>query len=41
MLASDVPAGTEKTVVDLWNSFHSMPVVEKDREKLCFVTEWG
>ena len=41
MLASDVPAGTLKSVLDVWNSFHSVPVVEKDRDKLCFVTQWG
>ena len=41
MLASDVPAGTLKSVLDVWNSFHSVPVVERDRDKLCFVTQWG
>ena len=41
MLASDVPAGTKKSVLDVWNSFHSVPVVEADRDKLCFVTQWG
>ena len=41
MLASDVPAGTKKSVLDVWNSFHSVPVVEEDRDKLCFVTQWG
>ena len=39
MLASDIPAGTKKSVLDVWNSFHSIPVVEKDRDKLCFVTQ--
>ena len=41
MLASDVPAGTKKSVLDVWNSFHSVPVVKEDRDKLCFVTQWG
>ena len=41
MLASDVPAGTKKSVLDVWNSFHSVSMVEKDRDKLCFVTHWG
>ena len=41
MLASDVPAGTKKSVLDVWNSYHSVPVVEADRDKLCFVTQWG
>ena len=34
MLASDVPANTKKSVLDVWNSFHSVPVVEADRDKL-------
>ena len=41
MLASDVPANTKKSVLDVWNSYHSVPVVEADRDKLCFVTQWG
>ena len=41
MLASDVPAGTKKSVLDVWNSFQSVPVVKEDRDKLCFVTQWG
>ena len=34
MLASDVPANTVKSVLDIWNSFHSVPVREEDRDKL-------
>ena len=40
-LASDVPAGKVKSVLDVWNSFHSVPVREEDRHKLTFVTQWG
>ena len=41
MLASDVPAGKKKSVLDVWNSFHSIRVVKEDKDKLCFVTQWG
>ena len=41
MLATDVPAGTVKSVLDVWNSFHSVPVREEDRDKLTFLTPWG
>ena len=41
MLASDVPANTKKTVLDVWNSYHSVPVVEEDMDKLTFLTPWG
>ena len=41
MLASDVPANTVKSVLDVWNSFHSVPVREEDRDKLTFLTPWG
>ena len=40
-LASDVPANTVKSVLDVWNSFHSVPVREEDRHKLTFLTQWG
>ena len=38
MLASDVPSGTTKSVLDVWNSYHSVPVVKEDRDKLTFLT---
>ena len=41
MLASDVPSGTVKSVLDVWNSYHSVPVVKEDRDKLTFLTPWG
>ena len=31
MLASSVPAGRMKSVIDIWNSFHSVPLMEGDR----------
>ena len=38
MLASSVPAGKIKSVVDVWNSFHSVPFREEDRDKIAFIT---
>ena len=41
MLASSVPAGKVKSVLDVWNSFHSVPLAEEDRDKTTFITPWG
>ena len=41
MLASNVPAGKIKSVVDVWNSFHSVPIREEDRDKTTFITPFG
>ena len=41
MLASSVPAGKIKSVLDVWNSFHSVPLVEEERDKTTFITPWG
>ena len=41
MLASSVPADKIKSVLDVWNSFHSVPLVEEDRDKTTFITPWG
>ena len=41
MLASAVPAGKVKSVLDVWNSFHSVPIVKEDRDKTAFITPWG
>ena len=41
MLASAVPAGTVKSVLDVWNSFHSVPLRMEDRDKTTFITPWG
>ena len=40
-LASNVPAGKIKSVVDVWNSFHSVPIREEDRHKTTFITPFG
>ena len=41
MLASAVPPGTVKSVLDVWNSFHSVPLKMEDRDKTTFITPWG
>ena len=41
MLASAVPAGKKKSVLDVWNSFHSVPLRLEDRDKTTFITPWG
>ena len=41
MLASAIPAGTVKSVLDVWNSFHSVPLRMEDRDKTTFITPWG
>ena len=41
MLASAVPAGKVKSVLDVWNSFHSVPIVKEDRDKTTFITPFG
>ena len=41
MLASAIPAGKVKSVLDIWNSFHSVPLRMEDRDKTTFITPWG
>ena len=41
MLTSAVPAGKIKSVLDVWNSFHSVPIVKEDRDKTTFITPFG
>ena len=41
MLASEVPANTKKSVLDVWNAYHSVPVRKSDQDKLTFITPWG
>ena len=41
MLASSVPPGKTKSVLDVWNSFHSVPLRMEDRHKTTFITPWG
>ena len=30
-----------KSVLDVWNSFHLVPLVEEDRDKTIFIIPWG
>ena len=40
-LASEVPSNMKKSVLDLWNAYHAVPIKEEDRDKLTFITPWG
>ena len=40
-LASQVPRNMTKSVLDVWNAYHSVPVREEDQHKLTFITQWG
>ena len=40
-LASQVPRDMKKSVLDVWNAYHSVPVREEDQHKLTFITQWG
>ena len=40
-LASQIPPGTKKTVIDNVDGFHSVEVDEDSRHLLIFITEWG
>ena len=31
----------KKSVLDVWNAYHAVPIKEEDREKLTFITPWG
>ena len=39
--ARSVPPGTLKTVFDVWNGYHSVPLREEDRHLTTFTTPWG
>ena len=41
--ASSIPANTKKTVLDVWNSYHSVPIAKNDVEAgyTTFITPWG
>ena len=38
---STVPPHTTKTVLDAWNSYHSLPLSTEARDATTFITEWG
>ena len=40
-LASEVPSNMKKSVLDVWNAYHAVPIKEEDRDKLTFITPWG
>ena len=40
-LASEVPANMKKSVLDVWNAYHTVPIKEEDTHKLTFITPWG
>ena len=40
-LARGVPANTWRTVTDAWNGFHSVPLLEKDKNLTTFITPIG
>ena len=40
-LARSVPANTVKSVCDVWNSYHTVPIREQDRKYTQFITPWG
>jgi hypothetical protein len=39
--AQSVPADSYKTVTDVWQAFHMIPLHEDSREYTNFLTEWG
>ena len=41
MLASEVPRGTVKSVLDVWNTYHSLPIRAEDKDKLTFIMLCG
>ena len=40
-IASSVPAGKYKSVLDNWHGYHSVPLAPEDRDVTCFLTPWG
>ena len=40
-LARLVPANTVKSICDVWNSFHTVPIRPQDRKYTQFITPWG
>ena len=40
-LARSVPANTLKSVCDVWNAYHTVPIRTQDRKYTQFVTPWG
>ena len=40
-IAPEVPSHIKKSVLDVWNAYHAVPIKEEDRDKLTFITIWG
>ena len=40
-IVSTVPTRTRKSVLDAWNGYHSMPLHERTKETMTFITEWS
>ena len=40
-LASRIPEKKKKTILDCWNGYHSLPIVDEDRHVTTFLTPWG
>merc|ERR1711888_46306 len=40
-MATDVPKHTKKSVLDIWNAYHSVPIREEDKDKTTFIIETG
>ena len=38
-MAMDVPKYTKKSVLDVWNAYHAVPIREEDKHKTSFITE--
>ena len=40
-MVSAVPADQKKTVLDVWNGYHWVPLTKESRKYFGFLTEWG
>ncbi len=40
-LACTIPKGMKKSILDVWNGFHLIPLALESRDKTTFLSEWG
>ena len=40
-LAMEVPRSTKKSILDVWNAYHSVMIRKEDRDKTAFIMEEG
>lgn len=40
-LVCDLPSGQKKTVLDAWNGYHAVELMDEAKEATTFITEWG